>query len=405
MPTKGKKTLKHKKNTSLARRPPSYTPDDSASSATEKPRSPDEVNHKTHSRERSPPQEDYASDEYSSSNEEHSQKYPLEKIRELLHHWDKQQKKHPRKKRNRRNYLKKECGRKRRTRKTSRASSKTHSPQRKQKKRRKHSSKPKPRVKEEESSSTPSADCDSQAAEPVPDLEAPLPLALTTPFPLCEWTLRAKLSVMHLEQCSWIIGQLRLHSQVTEITKEETTEVPQPHITLRIKGSQKALYDTQAELAANGFHDVIWQEDPSVPSSALTPNYRRTTHWEPTKTYSPHSRTLDPSKNSKYAWEKAKPDGLSRNGVIKTIMEKGIYGFIKTETDDDIFVLPSACIGFPDPLREGRNIIPPVGTKVIFEMGTDAKTGKDKAILVGLDQTERSATQRKHHSKPNPIGA
>ena len=140
MPTKGKRICKHRKNTSITRRSPSYSPDDNASSSDEKPRSPDEVNHKAYSREHSTPQEDYASDDYSSSDEEYNQKYPLRKMRELLNHWEKLHKKHPRKKRNRINNPKKECSRMLRKRKSSRASSKAHSPQRKHKKRRKHSS-------------------------------------------------------------------------------------------------------------------------------------------------------------------------------------------------------------------------------------------------------------------------
>ena len=333
MPTKGKRICKHRKNTtdtSISRRSPSYSPDDNASSSDEKPRSPDEVNHKAYSRERSPPQEDYASDDYSSSDEEYNQKFQLRWMRDHLNRWEQQRKRHPRKNSNRRSKPKRECSRIRRKPKRSRASSKAHSPQRKHKKRRKHSTKPKLTPKEEESPSTPSVDCDSQAAEPVPDPEVPPPTALTTTPPPVVWTLRAKLPNMHTGQRSEIIKRLHLIPQVTEITIEETTGEPKPQTTLRIKGNEKALYDTQAELANGGYHDVTWQEDPSLPSSALTPNYRRTTHWEPTKTYSPHSKTLDSSKNSKYAREKAKPDGLSRNGVIKIIMENKSYGFIKT---------------------------------------------------------------------------
>ena len=136
-------------------------------------------------------------------------------------------------------------------------------------------------------------------------------------------------------------------------------------------------------------------------SSASSPNYRQTTHWETPRTYSPHSETLDTSRKAKSAQEKAKPDGLpSRNGVIKIIMENTKIGFIKTDTDDDIFVMPSACVGF-------ANIIPPVGTRVTFNISPDAKTGRDKAILVGPDLTEQSRAPRKtkHHSAAKPIGA
>ena len=106
MPTKEKRICKHRKNTtdiSITRRSHSYSPDDYTSSSDEKPRSPDEVNHKEYSREHSPPQEDYASDDYSSSDEEYNQKFQRGMMRELLNHWEKQRKRHPRKKRNQRN--------------------------------------------------------------------------------------------------------------------------------------------------------------------------------------------------------------------------------------------------------------------------------------------------------------
>ena len=391
-----KKIRKYRKsqtNTSRTQRSPSYSPDDDASfSDSEESRYHDEENHEAYSQEHSPPQEDYASDDYSYSDEEYKQKIQLRWMRDHLNRWEQQRKRHPRKNRNRRSKPNRECNRNRRKLKRSRVSSKTkHKPR---------------KAPPDESPSTPSVHRDSQTAEPLPDLEVPSPTALTTTPPPTAWTLLARLPAGHPDLGSYIIGRLNQHPQVTEIIKEETTGEPQPQITIRIKGSEQALYDTQAELAKGGYYDVIWQEDPLSPSSASSPNYRQTTHWETPRTYSPHSETLDSSKKAKSARENAKPDGLpSRNGVIKTIMEKGKYGWIETVTDDAIFVLPSGCTGFPDPLRDGRNIIPPVGTKVIFEMGTDAKTGKDKAILVGLDQTERSATQRKHHSKPNPIGA
>ena len=115
MPTKGKRICKHRKNTSITRRSPSYSPDDNASSSdSEKSRSPDEVNHKVYSREHSPPQEDYASDDYSSSDEEYKQKIQSRWMREHLNRWEQQRKRHPRKKRNRRNNPKRECSRMRR---------------------------------------------------------------------------------------------------------------------------------------------------------------------------------------------------------------------------------------------------------------------------------------------------
>ena len=141
MPTKGKRIYKHRKNTtdtSISRRSPSYSPDDNTSSSDEKPRSPDEVNHKAHSREHSPPQEDYASDDYSSSDEEYKQKIQLRWMRDHLNRWEQQRKRHPRKNRNRRSKPKRECSRNRRKPKRSRASPKEHSPQRKHKKIRKH---------------------------------------------------------------------------------------------------------------------------------------------------------------------------------------------------------------------------------------------------------------------------
>ena len=81
-------------------------------------------------------------------------------------------------------------------------------------------------------------------------------------------------------------------------------------------------------------------------------------------------------------------------------MENKKNGFIKTDKDDDIFVMPSACVGF-------GNKIPPVGTRVTFNITPDAKTGKDKAVLVGPDITEQSRAPRKtvHYSAAKPIGA
>ena len=87
-------------------------------------------------------------------------------------------------------------------------------------------------------------------------------------------------------------------------------------------------------------------------------------------------------------------------GVIKTIKDNKTFGFIKTDEDDDIFVMPSSCLGF-------GNKIPPVGTRVTFYIGVDAKTQKDKAVFVGPEIIEQGRVPGKtmNHSTEKPIGA
>ena len=399
MPSKEKKTKDRH----------SYSPYDYTTSSDDEPRSPDEVNHKEYSRDHSP-HEEYTYD-YSSSDEEYNQKFQRSRMKDLINHLSKQLKRHPRKKRNRKKHSKKECSSKHRKPKRSRASSKAHSPQRKYKKRRKHSTKPKPKPTQErkrspESPSTPSIDCDSKVTEPVPDPEIPLPTAPTTlPAPTV-WTLRAKLPNMHTGQRSEIIKRLHLIPQVTEITIEETTGEPKPQTTLRIKGKDSALYDAQNDLEIGGYNDVTWQEHRLPPSTASTPDDRRTTLRETPRSLSPYCETHASNKNTKYARDKTKADRISRKGIVKAIMDDKKYGFIRTECDEDLFVLPSACVGFPDPNCDGRYKIPPVGTKVIFEISPDAKTGRNKAILVAPDEDRSRAPRKsKHQSSQRPIGA
>ena len=289
-----KKIRKYRKsptNTSRTQRSPSYSPDDDSSfSDSEESRYPDEENHEAYSQEHSPPQEDYASDDYSSSDEEYKQKIQLRWMRDHLNRWEQQRRRHPRKKRNRRSKPKRECSRNLRKLKRSRVSSKTkHKPR---------------KAPPDESPSTPSVHLtrkpvnhrDSQTAEPLPDLEVPSPTALTTRPPPTVWTLLARLPAGHPDLGPYIIERLNQHPEVTEITKEETTGEPQPQTTIRIKGSKQALYDTQADLEKGGYYDVTWEKDPLSPSSASSPNYWQTTHWETSRTYSPHSETPDSSR-------------------------------------------------------------------------------------------------------------
>ena len=178
-----------------------------------------------------------------------------------------------------------------------------------------------------------------------------------------------------------------------------------------VKGSTQALYDTQADLEKSGYHEVTWEKDPLSFTSASSPNYWQTTHWETSRTYPPHSGTPDSSRKAKSADGKAKPmlqqDGRGKTltsplmtGVIKTIKDNKKFGFIKTDEDDDIFVMPSSCVGF-------GNKIPPVGTRVTFYVGVDAKTQKDKAVFVGPEITEQGRVPGKtvNHSTEKPIGA
>ena len=87
-------------------------------------------------------------------------------------------------------------------------------------------------------------------------------------------------------------------------------------------------------------------------------------------------------------------------GVIKAIRDNQRFGFIKTDKDEDIFVMPSACIGF-------GNKIPPVGTRVAFSVMLDDKSRKDKAVHVGPEITEQGRTPGKtvNHSAVKPVGA
>ena len=403
-----KKTRRYKKsptNRSKTQSSPSDSPDDDASfSDSEESQYPDEEDPEAHSQEDSPSQEDYASDDDSSCSVKYKQKIQLRFIREHLNLWEQQRRKHPQK-RNRRSKQKRECSKNRRKLKRFRIPSKT--------KRRPRKAPPdeSPSTQNVHLTRKPVNHPDSQTAEPLPDLEVPSPTAPTTYPPPTAWTLLARLPAEHPNLVPYIVGRLSQHKEVTEVTEEETIGGPQPQTTIRIKGSTHALYDTQADLEKSGYHEVTLEKDPLSPPSASYPNHWQTTHWETPRTHSPHSRTPDSSSKAKTAEEQAKPksqqDGREKTlkpplmtGVIKAIRDNQRFGFIKTDKDEDIFVMPSACIGF-------GNKIPPVGTRVAFSVMLDDKSRKDKAVHVGPEITEQGRTPGKtvNHSAVKPVGA
>lgn len=73
--------------------------------------------------------------------------------------------------------------------------------------------------------------------------------------------------------------------------------------------------------------------------------------------------------------------GVKQTGTM--FSTHGKYGFIKQDsTDENMFVLPLACIGFGSQL-------PPIGCRVAYDVGIDEKTGRPKALeVVPLDQTQ-----------------
>ena len=87
-------------------------------------------------------------------------------------------------------------------------------------------------------------------------------------------------------------------------------------------------------------------------------------------------------------------------GAIKAIDQSTKFGFIKTDDGNDLFVMPSSCLGFD-------GIIPPIGTRVTFLTKIDTKTKKNKAIFVRPEVMEYGRVRRKPTNYParRPIGS
>ena len=59
------------------------------------------------------------------------------------------------------------------------------------------------------------------------------------------------------------------------------------------------------------------------------------------------------------------------------VSNRGKYGFIKVVEGADLFVMPHHCVGF-------GGCLPPVGAELVYQLGTNPKTGKETAVQVQL---------------------
>lgn len=82
------------------------------------------------------------------------------------------------------------------------------------------------------------------------------------------------------------------------------------------------------------------------------------------------------SKTSRPRADNVRPTRMS--GTI--IVDNGTFGFIKQDLGgDNMFVMPSSCKEF-----QGGKQLPPIGSRVSYDVGTDSKTGRPRAEHVTL---------------------
>ena len=209
------------------------------------------------------------------------------------------------------------------------------------------------------------------------------PIEHTTPLPPDSWTLRAILPTAPSNLLTFFTSQLSDIPSITEVTNEETADGLGAHTTIRMKGSDQALYEAQRNLAASGQHNITWELDTPAFDGTTNANRWQLTMWEANKTYPYYSQTLEPGKEDKEVKERAKltieHSGSSTTqtqpfmtGAVKAIDKTTHYGFITADDGKDWFVLPKSCPGF-------NWQIPQIGTRVTFLSTTDNRTNRIRA--------------------------
>ena len=85
------------------------------------------------------------------------------------------------------------------------------------------------------------------------------------------------------------------------------------------------------------------------------------------------------------------PPWQTHSGILKSVVQDR-YGFILRPDGTQIFVIPTACAQFGFQL-------PPVGTKVIFKVVKDERTGRPRA-----DDVKTESESGDNQSRPTTIG-
>ena len=175
-----------------------------------------------------------------------------------------------------------------------------------------------------------------QRSDPLPPTEH------KTPLPPDSWILRAIMPTIPTNLLTFFLSQLSNITGITEVTNEEPTDGLGAHTTIRMKGSDKALYDAQRSLAASVQSNFTWEPDTPTLAGTTNATHSQLTIWDKDKTVPHYSHTPKPGKEDKEVKERAnltdEHSGSSTTqtqpymtGAVKAIEKNDKYGFITAD--------------------------------------------------------------------------
>ena len=204
---------------------------------------------------------------------------------------------------------------------------------------------------------------------------------------------------------TFFLSQLSNITGMTEVTNEEPTDGLGAHTTIRMKGSNKALYDAQRSLAASVQSNFTWEPDTPTLAGTTNATHSQLTVLDKDKTFPHYFHTPKPGKEDKEFKERAdladKHSGsptTPQTQLIQEYMTGAVkanvckFGFIAADDGQEMIVLPGSCPGF-------NWSIPAIGTRVTFRTTWDTKTNKIRPESVRPEGNKKIETKPLQHKE------